>query len=36
MLNNIDACGNMLLDTMNHLLDYAKYVRDQLNVSDSG
>jgi signal transduction histidine kinase len=35
MLNNIDACGNMLLDTMNHLLDYAKYVRDAFFASDS-
>jgi signal transduction histidine kinase len=36
MLNNIDACGNMLLDTMNHLLDYAKYVIDQFFVRDTG
>jgi signal transduction histidine kinase len=24
MLNSIDACGSMLLDTINHLLDYSK------------
>jgi signal transduction histidine kinase len=24
MLNSIDACGSMLLDTINNLLDYSK------------
>lgn len=27
MLDNANACGSMLLDTMNHLLDFAKYVQ---------
>jgi signal transduction histidine kinase len=24
MLDSIDACGSLLLDTINHLLDYSK------------
>jgi hypothetical protein len=26
MLDSIDACGSMLLDTIDHLLDYSKWV----------
>jgi signal transduction histidine kinase/GAF domain-containing protein len=34
MLNSLDACGNTLLDTINHVLDYAKITGSQQhNVS---
>lgn len=32
MLDSIESCGQMLLDTINHLLDYAQYVHGSLNA----
>jgi hypothetical protein len=35
MLNSLDACGNTLLDTINHVLDYAKVSDITKHVSSS-